>query len=281
MEPSPRLSEKFAGIERWMIPVLLALVVIVGAIRLVPWAKSKLFSEATEAQSQQPSTLPTLEIDTDEGDIIDAGQSLENSRSAELSNVLSSAKADNVPSEELVIGNTKDPSTTQAQESPKADVEVPTKEQSLTNSETQSATEQIASQSSAEEQAAKPASEKQSAEKEITGTINNWANAWSEKDIETYINSYEDSYKGTKHNSHTDWRVWRTSRVSKPKSISVRLSDLAISVNDGNQQATAKFIQDYNTEKYKDRVLKQLRLTKSDDRWKITQEEILKTLSLN
>ncbi len=59
-----RLSDRFAGIEEWTIPILLLCILVVGVIRIAPWIKNKLF----EAPEQSISATNSSTSETDHSD---------------------------------------------------------------------------------------------------------------------------------------------------------------------------------------------------------------------
>lgn len=109
-----------------------------------------------------------------------------------------------------------------------------------------------------------------------SNTINQWQQAWSNQDVDTYIDSYITGYRTSKL-SNTAWKKQRKQRLTKPSSIELTLDDIKITpVSDDVIKAVFK--QSYKASNYKDTVLKELRLKKQDDQWKISKEKTLKKL---
>ncbi|CAG0952154.1 hypothetical protein MTYP_00252 [Methylophilaceae bacterium] len=124
------------------------------------------------------------------------------------------------------------------------------------------------------QQAAKPAEPAPVADDvnaQITASIQKWAKAWSSKDIDAYLASYSPSFKTPKGESRSAWENLRRDRISKPKSISVDISDIRITM-DGANQAHATFKQNYSASHLSQRTGKTLVMSNSGGQWLIEQE---------
>ncbi len=108
------------------------------------------------------------------------------------------------------------------------------------------------------------------AEKEIEIAIRNWAAAWAAKDMAAYLSSYGKDFDPPGNTSRKTWEEDRRSRIVGKSSISVKLSDLTVSVN-GNK-AVAKFKQAYSADALNISSRKTLELVKAGDRWVIVRE---------
>jgi Flp pilus assembly protein TadD/ketosteroid isomerase-like protein len=104
----------------------------------------------------------------------------------------------------------------------------------------------------------------------ITSAVNAWASAWSAKDMRGYLAAYGSDFDPAGGASRKQWEEDRRARIVGKSSISVKLSDIKVTVN-GNR-ATAKFRQDYKADALAVNSAKTLELVKAGDRWVIVKE---------
>jgi outer membrane protein assembly factor BamE len=109
---------------------------------------------------------------------------------------------------------------------------------------------------------------------DVTSAVQAWADAWSAQDVEQYLTSYADNFKPSGL-SKTIWLEQRKTRISKPKSIVVTLSDLKIKLND-DSHGSATFTQNYRADSYQDKTRKTLQLEKIYEAWLIVSEQVVK-----
>jgi ketosteroid isomerase-like protein len=108
------------------------------------------------------------------------------------------------------------------------------------------------------------------AEKDVENAVRNWASAWAAKDMGGYLGSYGKDFDPPGGAGRKSWEEDRRSRIMGKSRISVKLNDLAVSVN-GNK-ATAKFKQAYSADTLNVSSRKTLDLVKAGDRWVIVRE---------
>jgi hypothetical protein len=108
------------------------------------------------------------------------------------------------------------------------------------------------------------------AAKEVESAVHAWATAWSSKDMGGYLGAYGKEFDPPGNMSRSAWEAERRSRIVGKSHISVRLSDLHVSVN-GNR-AVAKFKQAYSADKLNVSSRKTLELVKAGERWLIVRE---------
>jgi tetratricopeptide (TPR) repeat protein len=106
---------------------------------------------------------------------------------------------------------------------------------------------------------------------QITAAVEKWAKAWTDQDVEGYLASYSSSFKTPKGESRSAWENLRRDRISSPKSISVEISDIKISM-DSNTQAQVTFKQNYRASHLSQRTGKTLVMTNTNGQWLIEQE---------
>ena len=100
--------------------------------------------------------------------------------------------------------------------------------------------------------------------------VHAWADAWADKNMNTYLASYGPSFDPPGKQIRKAWEEDRRARIVGKSRISVKLSNLTVSVQ-GNK-ATAKFKQDYSADALHVSSRKTLELTKAGERWVIVKE---------
>lgn len=101
--------------------------------------------------------------------------------------------------------------------------------------------------------------------------IQTWAKDWSSRNADRYLSNYATDFSPDGGMSHKAWEAQRRDRVTRPKSISVEISDLKLeSIGDGGARAT--FRQDYTSDAFTNRATKVLEFSRTADGWKIVRE---------
>jgi ketosteroid isomerase-like protein len=106
--------------------------------------------------------------------------------------------------------------------------------------------------------------------KDVEAAVHAWAAAWATKDMGGYLGAYGREFDPPGKMSRAAWESERRARIVGKNRISVKLSDVAVSVN-GNK-AVAKFKQAYSADALNVSSRKTLELVKSGDRWMIVRE---------
>ena len=106
---------------------------------------------------------------------------------------------------------------------------------------------------------------------QINAAIQKWAKAWSSKEVDDYLASYSSSFKTPKGESRSAWESQRRNRISAPKSISVELSNLKITM-DSSTQARVTFKQHYRASHLSQKTGKTLVMINENGQWLIEQE---------
>ncbi len=131
-----------------------------------------------------------------------------------------------------------------------------------------------------------------------------WSAAWAAGDIPRYIASYTSNYQphrvlsaGSKPNhqpnhqpshkpshkpNHKQWVNQRTQKLQSSKHIEVKLSDVRWQIpTDLAQPIQVRFIQDYRSSNYRDRVEKVISMRRNDaGKWLISAERTIRALPL-
>ena len=107
-------------------------------------------------------------------------------------------------------------------------------------------------------------------EKEVEAAVRAWASAWSEKDVAAYLGSYGQNFDPPGKQARNTWEADRRTRIVGKSRISVKLSNLSVTVQ--GSKATAKFKQDYSADSLNVSSRKTLDLAKVGERWVIVRE---------
>jgi tetratricopeptide (TPR) repeat protein len=116
-----------------------------------------------------------------------------------------------------------------------------------------------------------PAATGPAASRDVERAVNAWAAAWAAKDMGAYLGAYGRDFDPPGKLSRAAWEEERRQRILSKSRISVKLSDVSISVK-GNT-ASAKFRQDYVANELSANSRKTLDLVKSGERWLIVREQ--------
>lgn len=122
---------------------------------------------------------------------------------------------------------------------------------------------------------AKSSAPSANARAEITALVNQWARAWQERDVATYIASYTAQFSNVASGRHRDWVAHRRERIMAPQFIRVNLNAIDVQPLSADA-ALVNFSQHYQSDQMSDTVKKQLVVIRENQRWKISQENILR-----
>ncbi len=110
-------------------------------------------------------------------------------------------------------------------------------------------------------------------DRDVVSAVRRWAQAWSRQDPDAYFASYVGDYTPP-GDSHRDWKRQRRERVTAPRHIEVKLSDVRVRMR-GETDARVTFLQKYRSNLLSSSVIKRLQIKKVGDEWKITSEQVL------
>jgi ketosteroid isomerase-like protein len=108
------------------------------------------------------------------------------------------------------------------------------------------------------------------ATEEVTAAVRAWAAAWSAKDMKGYLSAYGKDFTPPGGQSRASWEKERETRIVGKNRISVKLSDIQVSVN--GSKATARFQQAYSADALNVSSRKTLNLVQTQGRWTIVRE---------
>lgn len=107
--------------------------------------------------------------------------------------------------------------------------------------------------------------------RDVQATVEAWAEAWSNKNVKKYLSFYAADFKTPDGESRKAWAETRKDRISKPKHIEVKVSNVVVDLTD-NTHATVKFRQNYRASNFKAGGGKTLLMVKSGGNWLIQEE---------
>ena len=116
---------------------------------------------------------------------------------------------------------------------------------------------------------AKPAAV-DTAVQDVTQAVQRWAAAWAAKDMKAYLASYGKEFDPPGRQTRAAWEKEREARIVGKSSISVKLSDLDVTVQ--GHKATARFHQAYSADTLNVSSRKTLDLVQHQGRWLIVRE---------
>lgn len=118
--------------------------------------------------------------------------------------------------------------------------------------------------------AAAPTGAAPASSKEVEAAVQAWAAAWAAKDMGAYLGAYGKEFDPPGKMARAAWENERRIRIVGKNKISVKLSDVNVSVT-GNK-AVARFKQAYSADALNVTSRKTLELVKAGDRWMIVRE---------
>ena len=107
------------------------------------------------------------------------------------------------------------------------------------------------------------------ADTKIEAAITRWAQAWSARDVDAYLAAYAGDFTA-EGLSRSKWEAQRRARITAPKSIEVKISDLKIAQQ--GDTASATFRQAYRSDRLSSTVSKTLTLALKNGEWRIVDE---------
>jgi ketosteroid isomerase-like protein len=106
--------------------------------------------------------------------------------------------------------------------------------------------------------------------KEVEAAVHAWAAAWSAKDLNGYLNAYGKDFNPPGQQSRKAWEDERRGRIVGKSRISVKVTDLNVTVT-GNK-AIARFKQAYSADGLNVSSRKTLEMNRAGERWVIVRE---------
>ena len=117
---------------------------------------------------------------------------------------------------------------------------------------------------------AQAAEQERQAMKAVEKAVTAWASAWEQQNMNAYYAAYSNRFD-PQSMSLSAWKAERKNRIVGKPAISVKISDLKITVN--GDRASASFRQQYSSGGYRASTNKTLRMQNEGGKWRITREE--------
>lgn len=116
-----------------------------------------------------------------------------------------------------------------------------------------------------------PADNRDAEKQKVAAAVTAWADAWSRKNANGYLAAYERDFRVPGGQKYADWAKERRERITAPKSIEVKLSDIKVDMT-GDTAAKVRFRQSYRSDRLSSTTSKTLLMQKSGGRWLIHEE---------
>lgn len=115
---------------------------------------------------------------------------------------------------------------------------------------------------------------------QVKSSLIKWSQSWSNSDVEQYLSAYSSHFKPSDSSkNYTQWRKQRRDKLRFTKVDRITLDRIQVYMDASKQQALVEFVQHYQSAKYQDKVLKQVRLAYENDNWLIVSENVLQQLN--
>lgn len=105
----------------------------------------------------------------------------------------------------------------------------------------------------------------------VREAVENWAEVWADQNVKKYLSHYAADFKTPDGESHASWAATRKERISRPKHIEVKVSNIAVEFTDSTH-AVVKFRQSYRASNFKAAGGKTMLMVKSGGNWLIQEE---------
>jgi tetratricopeptide (TPR) repeat protein len=107
------------------------------------------------------------------------------------------------------------------------------------------------------------------ANNDVEDAVTRWAQAWSERNMDAYLAAYASDFAASGM-TRASWEAQRRARITGPKTIEVKISDLKIDQH--GDTASATFRQSYRSDRLVSTSTKMLKLALQNGQWRIVSE---------
>ncbi len=108
----------------------------------------------------------------------------------------------------------------------------------------------------------------------VEAVLQRWAAAWSAQDVPAYLSFYATNFVPPAGKSRDDWEKQRQTRLTRPQSIEIVLSDFAL-VGQSEGAMQVEVTQGYKSDRYADQTRKLFDMVMVDNDWQIVRERSL------
>ncbi|WP_353224151.1 tetratricopeptide repeat protein [Salinisphaera hydrothermalis] len=105
----------------------------------------------------------------------------------------------------------------------------------------------------------------------IDQVLSRWAKAWSAQDLAAYLAVYSNDYQPSGDTSRAQWIRQQRVRVTQPKSVDVRVSDIQVT-KDSADRAQATFHEHYQAAGQERDATRHMVFVREDGNWRIRRE---------
>ncbi|SIO08622.1 hypothetical protein SAMN05443662_1407 [Sulfurivirga caldicuralii] len=110
---------------------------------------------------------------------------------------------------------------------------------------------------------------------DLRAALEAWRAAWSAQNVAAYLKAYAEDFHAPGMRDHAQWVQQRRLLISKPDFIRVSLQNIQWKAVDA-QRWQVRFKQVYESNLFRDQVLKRLEWQQQPNGWKITKEEVVR-----
>ncbi|WP_053076665.1 TolC family outer membrane protein [Caenimonas sp. SL110] len=102
--------------------------------------------------------------------------------------------------------------------------------------------------------------------------LESWRSAWSSRDIPGYLQMYSPAFQPAGGETFKAWQARRQAVIGRSSGVTVEISNVVTTLENGGERATTVFAQNYRSASYQDRTQKTLRWEKAGGNWVIVSE---------
>ena len=110
-------------------------------------------------------------------------------------------------------------------------------------------------------------------ESAIWRTVQSWADAWSGQRTDIYLSFYDSRFVPPGGSSRSDWEGLRRRRLQAPEYVEISLALLEVE-RPAPDRAIARFVQSYESDRFRDTVTKALEMVSTAAGWRIVGERV-------
>lgn len=111
----------------------------------------------------------------------------------------------------------------------------------------------------------------------VLQAVRAWADAWSQREEEAYLAAYDEAFVPPGGGSRAEWEKRRRLLLGLAKNIELKIESPSVERHD-DDSVSVTFRQFYRSDRYRDAVVKQLRMIERNGRWRIIEEKVLSIL---
>lgn len=107
--------------------------------------------------------------------------------------------------------------------------------------------------------------------------LESWKNAWRAADVPRYLAAYSRRFTPSDTMNLAAWKKKRAESLTRPKFIRLEIRNPVVEMLSDNQLLIT-FTQSYESDTFRDAVIKTLTMEKEEDGWKILEERTVQEL---